>query len=82
MSGAGSRYTDHTDHTLISRHSAVMVFKCKYVSVTSSSDDQWADGNMSRPVSRHRLTSEWKHVGWYMYSHKEAKREANFMKQV
>ena len=55
-----------------------MVFKCKYVSVTSSSDDQWADGNMARPVSRHRLTSEWKHVGWDMYS----QREANLMKQV
>ena len=42
-------------------------------------DDQWADGNI---VTRLRLTSEWEYVGRYMYSHKEAKREANFMKQV
>ena len=42
-------------------------------------DDQWADGNI---VTRLMLTSEWEYVGRYMYSHNEAKREANFMKQV
>ena len=42
-------------------------------------DDQWADGNI---VTRLMLTSEWEYVGRYMYSHKEAKREANFMKKV